>query len=575
MFGRTGNAKSNVTQASAWVTYLLLVIGIVSPVVCVIWLVRTAVENENAVVQQLVAEAIERRMSDAESLVHRLTTELVPSIDNKGAVYSWASPGETVSNEEKEQAKAMLSELRSNLEGLAELPAQDVVAEKLESSEYRALRLGNGRMLGALIIQLGLRRSAGDDSFTERFRMAADAYVIEEMSAGGLSRQHRYLLRQYAPLSESTLVGELLAREAMVDQWLGAAESLETFPPAEGVGSVGEFVYFRDDDDAENVSIFRRSDWLQAIEQSTDWKSFGLALVWSENYEGDGRVLEGPFDFVAMESLQESQSSAALTSDKAVLYLWIGGIVLGLSVLSGVAIVMSVRRQASVTQLKDNLVATVTHELKTPVSSIRLLVDTLMDEGRREKVNTQEYIELISRENQRLGRLIDNFLSFSRMERSKGSFDIKRISPVSVVDAAEQAFRERFKGQRFDLEIRLDEKLPDIVGDQDALATVLGNLLENAFKYGGRDRRIELHGTAGVGGLEFEVQDFGKGISKRDQKRVFRKFFQVDHNASGQTGSVGLGLSIVEFIVSKHSGHIELDSEIGKGSTFRVRIPYA
>ncbi len=574
MFGRTGNAKSNVTQASAWVTYLLLAIGIVSPVVCVIWLVRTAVENENAVVRQLVAEAEERRMSDAEALIHKLTEELVPSIENGGAVYSWTSSGNAISTEEKEQAKAMLSELRSDLEGLANFSAQDAVAEKLESAEFRSLRLGDERMLGALAIQLGLRRADGAEELTVRFREAADRYIAEQMLEGGLSRQHRYLLRQYAPLSESTLVGGLLAREAMVDQWLISAESLETFPPLQGLGSVGEFVYFRPDD-VDAISIFRSSDWLQAIQRSSDWKLFGLSLNWSDGYEGDGRVLEAPFAFVAVETPKQSNPNAALTSDKAVLYLWIGGIVLGLSVLSGVAIVVSVRRQASVTQLKDNLVATVTHELKTPVSSIRLLVDTLMDEERREKVNTQEYIELISRENQRLGRLIDNFLSFSRMERSKGSFDIKRISPVSVVDAAEQAFRERFKGQRFDLDIRMNEKLPDIVGDKDALATVLGNLLENAFKYGGRDRRIELRGTAGIGGLEFEVQDFGKGIGKRDQKRVFRKFFQVDHNASGQTGSVGLGLSIVEFIVSKHSGQIELDSEIGKGSTFRVRIPYA
>ncbi|MDQ8179085.1 HAMP domain-containing sensor histidine kinase [Pelagicoccus sp. SDUM812005] len=574
MFGRTGNAKSTVTQASAWVTYLLLAIGIVSPVVCVVWLVRTAVENENAVVRRLVSEANERRLADAAAYCLEIAETLVPELGNGVVAYSWGSSGEVVAEGESERARAALESVREDLKGEGRAARQLMLAGYLRDSDLSSLRLSEGRRLGALLLQLGLREVRVAEDLEDAFRVEADRYVVANMQGSDLSRQHRYLLRQYAPLSGSKEVAAILEREGLVDRWIAAVEAEGMFPPELGLGHVDGLLYYRESD-AESVRIFRQADWREKLVGSEAWREFGVSLVDSGVEANRARPLPAPLGFLTLELDHEELANGGATSDKAVLYLWIGGIVLGLSILSGVAIVASVRRQASVTQLKDNLVATVTHELKTPVSSIRLLIDTLMDETRRDKVNTQEYIELISRENERLGRLIDNFLSFSRMERSKGSFDIQRISPAAVLRAVEQAFRERFKGQAYELSVEGGECLPDILGDPDALATVLGNLLENAFKYGGRSKRIELSGKAAAGGVEFEVRDFGKGIGKRDQKRIFRKFFQVDHHASGQTGSVGLGLSIVEFIVSKHSGQIELESELGKGSVFRVRIPYA
>lgn len=572
MFGRTGNAKSNVTQASAWVTYALLAVGIVSPVVCVVWLVRTAVENENAVVRRLVAEANERRYEDAGELLFELTESLVPTPQNGGVSHLLDSVSAQVPEGESQRARAVLDEARERKATQDAHTFQGTLTAYLRDPDLRGLRLRQGRSLGALLIQLGL--SQGGDALDSAFLAAADVYVLEHMEAGQLSRQHRYLLRQYAPLSGSAEVARLLERQARVERWIGEAEARGVYPPAAGLHSFAGFVAAREAG-SSTVRIFTIEDWREAVAASTEWQELGMALASPAGLGSEGRTLPAPLDFVAIVPLTGIGEVMGDQQSKAVFYLWIGGIVLGLSILSGAAIVVSVRRQASVTQLKDNLVATVTHELKTPVSSIRLLVDTMLDPERREKVDTQEYIELISRENQRLGRLIDNFLSFSRMERSKGSFDIRATSPAGVLTAVEEAFRERFQGQAFDLSIKSSEALPDMAADPDALATVLGNLLENAFKYGGPKRRIELRCEAVAGGIQFEVQDFGKGISKRDQKRIFRKFFQVDHYASGQTGSVGLGLSIVEFIVSKHSGQIELESELGKGSVFKVRIPYA
>lgn len=573
MFGRTGNAKSSVTPASAWVTYLLLAIGIFTPVFCVVWLVQKTVESENALVRQLVEDARERSFLDAASLVRLTAMGMVPSSDNGGARYSWKYSAATVPKEEVKRGKAKLAEMRERISNLSRSEAQAVLATEISAQTRESIRLLGGRSLGLVLIDLGIGRNDDSVLLEDSFKRAAEAFLIEKMSEGAPSRQLRYSLRRYSRFSDSSEIARLVDAEALVDRWLEDNEQSGDRPLPDGLGS-GDGYFCVVDNALEEVLVFPFDALLVECKKLESLSDSRFSFSLNDSGEDDVQQFKAPLDFLFLHGGGGSMSQAD-SSHKAVFYLWIGGIVLGLSVLSGVAIVVSVRRQQSVTRLKDNLVATVTHELKTPVASIRLLVDTLLNEERRDKVDTQEYIELISRENLRLGRLIDNFLSFSRMERSKGSFDIKRISPASVVSSAEEAFRERFKGQAFSLTIEGAEKLPDIAGDREALATVLGNLLENALKYGGRERRIELRCSAAISGFEFEVRDFGGGISKKDQKRVFRKFFQVDHNASGQTGSVGLGLSIVSFIVSKHSGQVELDSEIGKGSTFRVRIPYA
>lgn len=573
MLGRTGNAKPSVTQASAWVTYLLLAIGIFTPVVCVIWLVQKTVESENALVQQLVEDARERSVSDTADLIRLTALNMVPSPQNGGARYSWAPANETPSVGASPVGREKLAEIRERVSALSNLNAQRELGRLIDDRSLNDVHLLGGRSLDLLLVEMGMARIQEESEAEDAFLAAVDSLLIHEMSEGAPSRQLRYVLRRYAPWSGSPEINRLAEAEALVGTWLESVQVANNWPPRNGLGSGVGFFYVVNAE-KQQAYVFPKDSLLRACEDLESLRNNRFSLSLSDGGEDGSYRLNAPLDFLYLVP-QKGVEFSEVSSGKSLMYIWIGGIVLGLSVLSGVAIVVSVRRQTSVTQLKDNLVATVTHELKTPVSSIRLLVDTLLDESRREKVNTQEYIELISRENQRLGRLIDNFLSFSRMERSKGSFDTTSTSVASVVESAEEAFRERFKGQRFELDVIHGKDIPEVAGDKDALATVLGNLLENAFKYGGKNRRIILRTKASSQGAEFEVQDFGRGIRKRDQRRIFRKFFQLDRDASAHSGSVGLGLSIVEFVVSRHSGKIELESEVGKGTTFRVRIPYA
>jgi signal transduction histidine kinase len=225
------------------------------------------------------------------------------------------------------------------------------------------------------------------------------------------------------------------------------------------------------------------------------------------------------------------------------------------------------------TRLKNDLVATVSHELKTPLSSIRLLVDTLLDERELDEHKVREYLALVAKENMRLSRLIDNFLAFSRMERNKHAFEFTKVRPADVISATVEVVRERFHGPecRFEMDVAAD--LPPIQADADAMVTALLNLLDNAYKYSGDEKQIVLRGYTEDGNVCFEVEDNGIGLSRMAARKVFKRFYQVDRRVSRETGGVGLGLSIVQFIVTAHDGTVRVRSRPGQGSTFTVTVP--
>jgi signal transduction histidine kinase len=272
-------------------------------------------------------------------------------------------------------------------------------------------------------------------------------------------------------------------------------------------------------------------------------------------------------------SVTDEQSLAATAHKQIATHLWIGTLVIAAMSIVALLIAGVIRRQMRLTRLRNDLVATVTHELKTPLSSMRLLVDTLLDDQQPEHQKVREYLQLIAKENTRLSRLIDNFLAFSRMERNKHAFEFRQMEASAVVDAAVEAVRERLSapGWRFDVDVAPD--LPHLVADQDALVTVVLNLLDNAYKYTGADKHIVLRAYAQEGSVCFEVEDNGIGLAPRDAKKVFKRFYQVDRSLSRTTGGVGLGLSIVEFIVAAHGGRVRVTSRLGHGSKFTVSIP--
>jgi len=255
------------------------------------------------------------------------------------------------------------------------------------------------------------------------------------------------------------------------------------------------------------------------------------------------------------------------------IYIWAGVLVIVLILAVGGFAGRAVGRQIKLSRLKNDFIATVSHELKTPLASMRVLVDTLLEGNYKDQQQATEYLQLTGKENERLSRLIDNFLTFSRMERNKQAFEMVRTSPAAIAHAAAAAVKTEFSQSpcRFDVNIRDD--LPDVLADHDAIVTVLVNLLDNAYKYSYDDKRIELNVFAQDRLVCFCVSDHGIGMSRRTAKKIFNRFYQVDRSLSRHAQGCGLGLSIAKFIVDAHKGSISVDSELGKGSTFTVKLP--
>ena len=274
------------------------------------------------------------------------------------------------------------------------------------------------------------------------------------------------------------------------------------------------------------------------------------------------------FSFIG-ESPFDSEASKQIS-----VYLWTGTLIVLTIILLAVVTAGFVGRQLHNSRLKRDLVDTVSHELKTPLSSIRLLVDTLLRNNHELDDTTCEYLHLVAQENARLSQLVENLLTFSRLEKQSNRFEFQRQRPEIIAQLALDAIREKSLAQGFNVEADIPGKLPDIVADDNLLVSALVNLLENALKYSGDSRKIQLRVNNEVESVCFQVKDYGIGIHRKDQGKIFERFYRVDKQLSQDVEGCGLGLNIVDFVVKAHNGHVAVDSQPGTGSLFSIYVPH-
>ena len=255
-------------------------------------------------------------------------------------------------------------------------------------------------------------------------------------------------------------------------------------------------------------------------------------------------------------------------------YVWTAVAGIGLFALLGAALAYGYRRQVRLARLQTDTVAAISHELRTPLASMRLLVDGLLRDRELDASKTREYLQLMSAENGRLTRLVDNVLAFSRLERGRRTLAFSETDPADVVRTAVAAMRER-TADAVDIRVDVAPDLPPLQADADALVTALLNLLDNAYKYTPVDRRIGVTASCRNGCVLVAVEDNGIGIPSRERTRIFRRFYRVDRRLSRDTAGVGLGLSIVRDIVCAHGGSVDVISEPGTGSTFIMKLPHS
>ncbi len=263
------------------------------------------------------------------------------------------------------------------------------------------------------------------------------------------------------------------------------------------------------------------------------------------------------------------------TSQQQAIYIWAGLLVAGFTSILAMVIAAAFHQKIRVANLKNDLVGTVSHELKTPLSSMRLLVDTLLDSPELDPQRTREYLQLIARENARLSRMIENFLTFSRLERSSQALELHAVDVNEIVTRAVEAAGERFHGDDCNLSLQLDQDIPSARADADALLIVLLNLLDNAYKYSSPPREIEIRTFKQAQRIHISVTDNGRGLTSMQRRQVFQKFYQVDQSLNRKDGGCGLGLAIVSSIVRASGGEVQVKSRPEMGSTFTVTLDAA
>jgi signal transduction histidine kinase len=238
---------------------------------------------------------------------------------------------------------------------------------------------------------------------------------------------------------------------------------------------------------------------------------------------------------------------------------------------SGALAVQSLRRGADLVRLRQSFVANVSHELKAPLSRIRLLNELLLRGRHKDPEKASRYARVIDRECRRLGFLVDNVLDFARIESSSARPERTVVDLRSVAEETIESFRAAAE-DRLSLTAHL-ERVPPILGDAGALSQVLANLLDNAVKYSPPGSPIEVSLCARDGWVEMAVADQGRGIPEGERERIFDAFYRVEAGDAPRVAGSGLGLALVRLAVEAHGGCTTVESAVGGGSRFLVRLP--
>jgi len=235
--------------------------------------------------------------------------------------------------------------------------------------------------------------------------------------------------------------------------------------------------------------------------------------------------------------------------------------------------VRAVAHESEISRMKSEFVSNVSHELKTPLTLIRMFGETLDTGMVTEEKKRREFYSIIRKESERLTHLIDNVLDFSRMDTGAKKYHFEESDLVKVVRSSLEAYKFHIRDNGFEIKSIFPEEKIKLKMDKDAISQALLNLLSNAVKYSEDKKFIQVEVCGNSSAAMVSVKDNGVGIAKGELNKIFDKFYRVPASKVEETGGSGLGLALVKHIVEAHKGTIDVESELGKGSKFIIRIP--
>ena len=232
-----------------------------------------------------------------------------------------------------------------------------------------------------------------------------------------------------------------------------------------------------------------------------------------------------------------------------------------------------INKELLFSKMKSDFISTVSHEFKSPLTSIRQMSEMLFNERIKTERRKKEYYEIMLEQSERLSHLIDNILDFSKIEEGEKAFRFEKTNLKEMIDRVKSLFQKSIANEGFSVFSSIPDTLPELVIDKEAIQQVLYNLLDNAYKYSGESRNIKIIVESTIDLVKIKVKDFGLGIPREDQNKIFDRFFRGGNELTRSVKGSGIGLTIVKRIIEAHRGTISLESTPGKGSTFQVTLP--
>jgi two-component system phosphate regulon sensor histidine kinase PhoR len=239
-----------------------------------------------------------------------------------------------------------------------------------------------------------------------------------------------------------------------------------------------------------------------------------------------------------------------------------------------VSVLHDISEVERVEKTRRDFIANVSHELRTPLTSIRGYAETLIESDGLLTESAREFLQVVRRNAERMGRLTEDLLVLARVESGEEKLDLRPQFARQLLGEAVSSMQENARAAEVELTV---ENIPDwsVMADAYAVHQVFGNLISNALRYAQSGKKIIVGALERGNGIEFFVRDFGPGIASEHLPRIFERFYRVDKARSRESGGTGLGLAIVKHIVLNHGGAVRVESAVGHGTTFFFLLPKA
>ena len=277
------------------------------------------------------------------------------------------------------------------------------------------------------------------------------------------------------------------------------------------------------------------------------------------------------------EAFRREQRNAVVL--QALTYVGLTILALGSMLTAMLLLIKAARRSLALAEMKSHFVADVSHELKTPLALIRMFAETLQSGRVTSEEKRNEYYGIITRESTRLTALIDGILDFARINAGKKDYMFSPGDVAAVVQDTYEAYRYELDHKGFEHHLRIDDDLPTVHMDRDAISQVVLNLISNAMKYTDDEKFVDIEVVRdmrrGRRGVLIMVHDHGIGIRPEDRRHLFEGFYRATDGRVRQRGGTGLGLALAKHIVDSHDGLLDCEPRLVKGTTFRVFLPAA